>query len=141
MKNKKIIIWIVSIIGISIIVCIGFFAYIIKSLDYGPFHATKIEPIEISDNVMRFQLSENGEFIIDNRIDTLSPVLTFIENRTIKWTLEMNEITEIGDVSITSIDPIRFYFIWFNTHSYGVDRGRMKINKRTGKNKFYLNCL
>jgi len=150
---KKIIIGIASIVGIGIIAYIGFVAYVVLSLslgcgwDDGPFHAIKIEPIEISNNAMRFQLSKNGELIIENRADTLSPVLTLIENGTIKWTLDTDVkhtkgyetcwIKKIENVRITkNTDPIKFTFTGYWT--YGAERGNMKINRKTGKNSFCL---
>ena len=150
---KKVIIGIASIVGVGILGYVGFVAYVVFSIssgcgwDDGPFHAIKIEPIEISDNAMRFQLSNNGEFIVENRADTLSPILTLKENGEIKWTLDTDVkntkgyetcwIGKIENVKITkSTDPIKFTFTGYWT--YGAERGSMKIKRKNGENSFCL---
>ena len=97
---KKLIIRIVLIIGAGIIayhiiavVCILFIW--LSGWGSGPFHAVKIEPVEISDSAMRFQLSNTK-----------------------------------------NTDPIEFSFTGYWT--YGAEPGHMKINRKNGKNKFYL---
>ena len=91
---KKILIWTASIIGIGIIGYLGFVGYVVYSItsgcgmDDGPFEAVLIEPILISDSSQTLNLSDNGQLILENRNDTLSPILTLIENGKVKWTLD-----------------------------------------------------
>ena len=87
---KKILIWTASIIGIGVIGYLAFVAYVVYSftsgcgMDDGPFKAVRIEQIVISDSAETFDLSNNGKLILENRDDTLSPILTLIENGKIK---------------------------------------------------------
>jgi hypothetical protein len=150
---KKIIIVIASIIGIGVIAYLGFVLFVVYTftrgcgMDDGPFYAVKTAPIEISESATRFPLSGNGELILDNRNDTLSPILTLKENGEIKWTLDTDvrntkgyetcRIWEIGSLTITKdTDPIRLIFTGHWT--YGVEAGSMKIKRKSGENSFCL---
>ena len=150
---KKIIIGIAAIVGIGAIAYVGFVAYAVFlfssgcGIDDGPFHAVKIEPVEISDSAMRFQLSKNGELIVENRADTLSPILTLVENGEVKWTFDTDvkntkgyencRIKRIENVRIIKdTNPIKFTFTGYWT--YGAERGSMKINRKNGENSFCL---
>ncbi len=98
-SSKKIFIWTVSILGIGAITYLGFVAYVIFSMtsgcgmDDGPFKAIKTNPIKITQTSERFKLSKGGELFLTNRNDTLSPILTLIENGKIIWTLD----TDVGN--------------------------------------------
>jgi hypothetical protein len=150
---KKILIWIASIIGIGIIGCIGFAGSVFYSfisgcgMDDGPFEAVRTNPIEISESSLTFNLSNNGKLILDNRTDTLSPVLTLIENGKIKWTLDTDvrntegyetcRIWEITNLTVRKdSNPIKLSFTGHWT--YGVEAGTMKIDRDDGENSFCL---
>lgn len=124
---RNILIWTFSIIGIGIIGYVGFVSYIMYSLfsgcgmDDGPFKAALINPIEISRNAEEFNLSNNGKLILENRTDSLSPILTLIENGKVKWTLDTDtrntkgyKSTRIWEISNLTVlknsNPIKFNF-------------------------------
>ena len=121
---KKILIWTASIIGIGIIgyiVFVGYVDYQFSSgcgMDDGPFEAVLIDKIELTEKAQQFDLSENGKLILENRNDTLSPIITLIENGKVKWTLdtdtrntkgyESTRIWKISNLTITKkTDPIK----------------------------------
>lgn len=116
-------------------------------MDDGPFKAVLINQIELMEKAQQFDLSGNGKLILDNRSDTLSPIITLIENGKVKWTLdtdtrntkgyEHTRIWKISDVKITKkTDPIKLRFIAYWT--YGGEAGSMEINRKNGKNSFCL---
>ena len=147
------------LIGVGIIAGIGITGYLGLvglvwyqfnvgcGMDDGPFEAVNIKPIEITENTKEFQLAKNGKLILENRNDTLSPILTLIENGKVKWTLdtdtrntngyESTRIWEINNVSVEKkTDPIK---LTFTAHwTYGVERGSMRIDRDNGDNKFCL---
>jgi hypothetical protein len=150
---KKIIIWTASIIGIGVITYLGFVAYAVYSftsgcgMDDGPFKAITTAPIEISETSERFKLSKGGELILTNRNDSLSPILTLIENGKVKWTLDTDvrntkgfescRIWELSNVTVTKdTDPIKLRFTGHWT--YGAEAGSMEIDRRNGENSFCL---
>ncbi len=148
---KKILLWLAAIIGIGVIIYVGFVGYIVYTfgcgMDDGPFAATLIEPIELTENAQSFDLSENGQLVLENRNDSLSPIITLIENGKVKWTLdtdtrntkgyESTRIWKISKVTITkNTDPIKLHFAGHWT--YGVEAGSMTINRENGKNSFCL---
>ena len=151
--TNKILIWTFSIIGIGIVVCFGLLGYVLYSfgsgcgMDDGPFKAVLIDPIEITDDAEQFDLSDNGILILENRNDTLSPILTLIENGKVKWTLntdvrntegfESTRIWEISNVTIEKkTDPIKLVFTGHWT--YGAEHGSMEIDREDGENEFCL---
>lgn len=151
--TKKILIWILSIIGFIVIgyaILMLFVLYSFSSgcgMDDGPFKAVSIAPIEISNKAQTFELSNDGKLILDNRSDTLSPVLTLIEDGKIKWTLdtdtrntvgyETTEIWKITNLTITiNNDPIKLKFIGYWT--FGGEAGSMEIDRDDGDNSFCL---
>jgi len=151
--NKKILIWTTSIIGLGIIGCVAFLGYVFFSftsgcgMDDGPFIAVLIDPIEISDSAQSFELSGNAKLILENRNNTLSPVLTLIENGEIRWTLDTDvsnttgyetcRIWEISDLTVKEdSDPITLSFAGHWT--YGVEAGSMEIDREDGDNSFCL---
>ena len=147
---KGIIIWTIAIIGSSILLFLGYFYYMFPfgcGMDDGPFEAKLIAPIEYSDSAFVIDLSENAQILIENRTDTLSPVIILLVQDEIKWTLdtdtrntpgyENTRIWELDHIEITdSTDPIRltFYANW----TYGFERGSMNIDKTDGGNQFCL---
>ncbi len=150
---KKIFIWIASIIGIGILIYIGFVIYVFISFtcgcgfDDGPFIAKNISPIKITKESERFILSNGGELILTNRNNNLSPILTFIENRKIKWTLDTDisktkgyENCKLWKLSELKIDEdwsdinLTFYGNW----TYGSEAGSMEIDREDGENSFCL---
>ncbi|WP_299122449.1 hypothetical protein [uncultured Tenacibaculum sp.] len=115
-------------------------------MDDGPFEAVKINKIELSEKTEIFKL-ENGVLILDNRNDTLSPILMYKKNNTIKWVLDTDvrstkgyencRISSINDLKINESSKglnLKFYALW----TYGAERGSMNIEKKNGDNKFCL---
>ena len=150
---KIILILTVSIMGIGIMGFIAFVGYVIFSftsgcgMDDGPFEAVRIDSIEISDFVQTYDLSGNGKLILDNRSDTLSPILTLIEEGKVKWTLDTDvrytkgyetcRIWEISNVIVRKdSDPIKLSFTGHWT--YGTEAGSMEIDRDDGDNSFCL---
>ncbi|MEO9258266.1 MAG: hypothetical protein ABI207_07785 [Crocinitomicaceae bacterium] len=150
---KKIIIWTASIIGVGVITYLCFVAYAVYvftsgcGLDDGPFSAIKTNQIQTTEISERFNLSENGELILTNRNDSLSPILTLIENGKVKWTLDVDvrntkgyescKIWELSNMTVTKdTDPIKINFIGHWT--YGSEGGNMEINRENGENSFCL---
>ena len=150
---KIILICAASIFGIGIIGFPVFVGYVIHTftsgcgMDDGPFKAILIDPIEISDSAQLFKLSNNGKLILENRNDTLSPVLTLMENGEVKWTLDTDvrntkgyetcRIWEISNVTlIKNNNPIRLNFTGHWT--YGREAGSMRIDRKDGDNSFCL---
>lgn len=150
---KTIIIWTASLLGIGAISYFVFVAYVVVSLtsscgmDDGPFKAIKTTPIVITETSERFKLSKDGELILTNRNDTLSPILTLVENGKVMWTLDTDvrntkgyetcSIGELSNVTITNdTDPIKLRFIGHWT--YGAEAGSMEINRESGENSFCL---
>jgi len=151
--TKKILIWTFSIIGIGIIGYIGFVGYVMYTftsgcgMDDGPFEAVLIDPIKISESAQKFELSDNAELFIENRTDSLSPILTLKQNGKVKWTLdtdtrntkgyEYTRIWKLDKIRITKkTDPIELEFIGFWT--YGAETGWMEIDREDGENEFCL---
>jgi len=147
------------LIGIGVLTGIGIAGYLVLvalvwhmlnvgcGMDDGPFEAVIIEPIELSENAQEFDLSNNGKLILENRNDTLSPILTLVENGKVKWTLDTDTrntegfestfIWKISRVTITeNTDPIKLNFAghWI----YGVEAGSMEIDRDDGDNSFCL---
>jgi len=116
-------------------------------MDDGPFNAVMIEPIKISESAQEFDLSDNGKLIVDNRTDSLSPILILKENGIIKWTLDTDtrntkeyantRIWNIRNVEILNkSEPIRLQF--FADWTYGAESGSMEIDRKSGENSFCL---
>jgi len=141
-----------SIIGIGAIGYFGFIVYVYLSIfsgcgmDDGPFEAELIEKIEFSEIVDTFEL-KSGNLIIDNRVDTLSPIITFIENESVKWTLDTDvsktknyeycRISKISNVKISE-DRKSIYLDFTGYWTYGAEAGWMEIDKKDGENWFCL---
>ena len=149
----KILIWIVSIIGIGIIT---YFIYVVMTfnfgydgecgMDDGPFKGILIDKIKKSEFAQVYEL-KSGQLILENRNDTLSPILSLVENGITKWTIdtdvrntignENSRIWEISNVTIINkTDPIELNFIGHWT--YGAEFGSMTIDRNNGNNKFCL---
>ncbi len=147
------------LIGIGIIAGIGIAGYLVLlalvwnmfssgcGMDDGPFEAVLIDPIELTESSQQFDLSNNGKLILENRNDTLSPILTLIENGKVKWTLDTDtrktkgyESTRIWEISNVTIekksDPIKLVFTGHWT--YGAEHGSMEIDRDDGDNSFCL---
>ena len=150
-RVKKILIWTSIIIGLGIFGYIGFVGYVVISMtsgcgmDDGPFEAVVVDDIRVTDSVQVFNL-DNGKLILNNRNDSLSPVLTLIENEKVIWNLDMDVrqtkgyetcmLWEISNVTIRNSNPIKLSFTGHWT--YGAEAGSMKINRKNGKNSFCL---
>ncbi len=131
----------------------GLVAYVIQTIgngcgmDDGPFHAVPVRVMEPSENAQIFNLAENGKLVLDNRNDTLSPVITWIEYGKIKWSLDMDtrhtkgyETTRLWKMShvtnINNTNPIKLHFTGHWT--YGAEAGYLEINRENGENHFCL---
>jgi len=115
--------------------------------DDGPFEAVLIEPIEFTEHAEKFDLSNDAKLILENRNDTLSPIITLIENGKVKWTLDTDtrntkgyEKTRIWNISNVKVsngtDPIELRFTGHWT--YGSEFGSMRIDRNDGDNSFCL---
>lgn len=141
-------------IGIVVLGYFGFVTYQVLTfsgwdgcgLDDGPFKGVLIDKIEISEFAQVYEI-ENGELVLENRADTLSPILTLIENGDTKWTIdtdlrntvgnENSRIWEISNVSIINkTDPIELNFTGHWT--FGAEFGTMTINRADGNTEFCL---
>ncbi|SDY07998.1 hypothetical protein SAMN05444411_12010 [Lutibacter oricola] len=147
-----------TLIGITIIIAIGVIGYTILhgivwyqfnvgcGMDDGPFKAIKIENHLITDNHKIYKLKK-GELILDNRNDSLSPIILYKEKGKIEWILDTDvrntkgyetcRISSINDLKIINDSnkiEIEFYAVW----TYGAESGWMKIDKNGGDNKFCL---
>lgn len=150
---KKILVWTLSLIVVGFIGYSAFLAYAVYSfssscgLNDGPFEASMIPPIQITDSAQQFELSDNGKLILENRNDTLSPILTLIENDKVIWTLDINtrntegyestHIWEISDVTMiknTELIKLNFVAHWI----YGIEGGSIEIDRESGENSFCL---
>ena len=116
-------------------------------MDDGPFKAILIEPIEISDSAQVYLISRNGRLVIENRNDSLSPIIMLLENEEIKWALdtdvgitevyELDELWEISDVEIFK-DRRKIKLNFIGDWTMGAERGYMEIKRRNGENCFCL---
>lgn len=116
-------------------------------MDDGPFKAILIDPIQISDSAQIHSLSRGRELIIESRSDSLSPIITLIEEDKVKWTLdtdvrntegyERDKIWEINDVEIIK-DKGKIKFTFIGNWTMGAEAGYMEIKRRTGENYFCL---
>ena len=115
--------------------------------DDGPFKAVMIDNLPASGSVQSFELKDNGQLMLYNRADSLSPLLALVENGVTQWTLDTDvrntkgyetyRIWEISGVTITQgTDPIQLSFIGHWT--YGAEAGSMEIDRKTGDNSFCL---
>lgn len=146
------------LVGVGLVIVIGLISYIIFvgyvlykftrgcGMDDGPFYATHLTAFEISSTVQTFNLSD-GKLILDNRNDSLSPILIFQKNDGTTWALDTDvsktesyghtRIWKISDLQIKEKDDgmdLKFIAYW----TFGGEAGRMKINKVTGENSFCL---
>jgi hypothetical protein len=115
--------------------------------DDGPFTAVVVDDVGLSDTLQTFDLANSGKLILNNRNDTLSPLLTLVENGKTVWTLDTDvrntkgfetcRIWEISRLTVTKdTDPIKLTFLGHWT--YGAERGAMEIDRETGDNSFCL---
>ncbi|WP_412984405.1 hypothetical protein [Pontimicrobium sp. IMCC45349] len=116
-------------------------------MDDGPFEAVLVDQIELTETSQYFELSEGGKLILENRNDTLSPIISLIEHGKVKWTLdtdtrntegyESTRIWKISNLQITnSTNPINLRFTGHWT--YGAEQGSMEIDREDGDNRFCL---
>ncbi|MEO1030991.1 MAG: hypothetical protein AAFX55_06285 [Bacteroidota bacterium] len=151
--TKKTLIWSISIFGILIVCYFLYIGYAINSfmtscgLDDGPFEAKLIGPINISDSAQKFDLAENAILYIENRTDSLSPIITLFQNDELVWTLDTDtsktegyegtELWNISNVNITNTkNPIELDFL--SHWTYGYEVGWMEIDLKSGENRFCL---
>ena len=152
-SSKKILIGIALLISIIAIGYNGLVSYVLYTfnsgcgMDDGPFKAILIDEIELSQTSEKYDLSNNGKLILENRNDTLSPIIALIEHGEIKWTLdtdtrntkgyESTRIWKLSDITIIKdSNPIKIRFIGHWT--YGAEVGSMEIDRKNGQNNFCL---
>lgn len=93
------------------------------------------------NSIQRFRKFEDGELILTNRNDTLSPILTLIENGKIKWSLgadirnmkgyESFRIWKLSNLTVTKdTDPIKLNL---GLQGIGLMDQKREIWKLTGK--------
>ena len=152
-KNLKRVFLLLSIITFSFL-CYRVYDFLSFSwigegcgMDDGPFNAVVIDPVDISESSQKFELSDKGELVLENRKDSLSPILTLIENGKVKWTLdadtrntegyESTRFWKISNVTVAkNTNPIKLNFAGHWT--YGVEAGTMVIDRKDGDNSFCL---
>lgn len=114
--------------------------------DDGPFKAIQIDKSTKLNKDAVISL-KNGELIIDNRHDTLAPLVGYKKDGKFEWIIDMDVrktsgyemfwISKIYEVEVKEgLRNIDLYFIadW----SEGHEVGSMTIKKRNGKNSFCL---
>lgn len=116
-------------------------------LDDGPFEAELINPIEIPEVAEKIYIENYGILHVDNRTDSLSPVLTLVKKGKIVWSLEMdlartkgfeNSFLEKISQIRWSIDDDDFYMDFVANWDFGNERAWMTINLDDGDNCFCL---
>jgi len=153
MNVRKIILWSVILVFITVVCYFGIRGAIVLNnifrgcgFDDGPFYGQIVESYDFPDSLMVIEII-NGSLLIDNRADTLSPIIGLTEDNQIKWIIDMDvsktegfescKLWEVSDIKITNpSNPIRFTFIGYWT--YGGELGSININRKNGKNKFCL---
>ena len=102
---------------------------------------------DMSDAAESLDLSDGGTLILDNRSNSLSPILSLHENGEVKGTLELDvsntkgyETDRFWEISRLKIrkgsDPVK---LRFTAHwSYGKKLGAMEIDRESGANSFCL---
>ena len=150
---KKAIIWIATIIGISLIgygVVVTYFLHTLNrgcGFDDGPFVAVVIDTIILSPDAQEFEISHQGKLIINNRKSSKSPIISLVENEKVKSSLDMDTRNTLGyeattlqklsEVVITrKNNPIEMKFI--SHWTFGAEVGSMEINRKNGENTFCL---
>ena len=150
-STKKILIWTGSILligAISYVAYVGYVLYVFIGgcgMDDGPFYAQEVSDIQFSDSLQTFELSD-GTLILDNRNDSLSPVLAFEMEGNFTWILDTDvsktegyEGTRIWEISNLTVEDGSKMDLKFTGHwTYGAEAGSMHIDKKTGKNSFCL---
>ena len=150
--RKRLLILLISIFGLGIVLYIGFeilmyYTFTVGcGMDDGPFKAKIINEYKSTENLKIIQLKK-GRLIIDNRNDSLSPIIYLKEKGITKWVLdtdtrntegyENTRIWKISDITIENDNSeIKLSFIGHWT--YGSERGKITIDRKNGGNKFCL---
>ena len=150
--RKRLLIVLISIFGLGIILYVGFeilmyYTFTVGcGMDDGPFQAKIINEYKSTENLKTFKLSE-GNLIIDNRNDTLSPIISLKEKGITKWIIdtdtrntegyEKTRIWEISDVIIEK-DKKEIKLSFIGHWTFGSERGKITIDRKNGENKFCL---
>ncbi|WP_405376972.1 hypothetical protein [Nonlabens sp. Asnod3-A02] len=114
----------------------------------GPFTAQKIESEFIENkNDINLKLENKYTLIIQNRTDSLSPLITLKKSDKVEWTLDTNVrftqsfessfLSRIENVTVeksTEFIELRFTGYW----TYGAESGYIRINRNTAENFFCL---
>ncbi len=130
---------------------VGFFFWLESvgpcGFDDGPFEAMIIKEAIVSDSAIVFDISNNGQLLVENRADSISPILVLRESNEMKWIIDLDvsktegyESTRIWKISnvnvINDSDPIELGFLGHWT--YGIEYGSIEIDRSTGRNSFCL---
>lgn len=113
----------------------------------GPFKATVIEYAAITESAVLYDISDQAQLLIENRVDSLSPIIALKEAGELQWVLDTDvrntegyesaRIWEISHVTVVNgTDPIELNFLGHWT--YGVEQGSIEIDRDTGDNSFCL---
>ncbi len=151
-KLKRILIVISSILGLGVLAYLGFVIMMYYTftvgcgMDDGPFEAEIIKEYKSTENQNVFKLKE-GELIIDNRNDTLSPIILLKEKGKAKWILDTDtrntkgyEYTRIWEISNVTIEKetSEIHLSFVGHWTFGAERGKITIDRKDGENKFCL---
>ncbi len=154
---KKITFTIIIIMVLSFLIYVGYviFGFISFSntfdkcgMNDGPFTAQKIESEFIENkNDINLKLENKYTLIIQNRTDSLSPLITLKKSDKVEWTLDTNVrftqsfessfLSRIENVTVeksTEFIELRFTGYW----TYGAESGYIRINRNTAENFFCL---
>lgn len=109
--------------------------------DDGPFTAIPSDSIAKASDSKVFELKNDGVLCIDNRIDTLPPVISFYEEELLKWSVVMDlenwRIDSIYSIEVSkdkALIKLEFIASW----SFGNEFGSMRIDRYSGDNSFCL---
>ena len=153
---KRVFLYTSLIILVTVILVVSYFTYVFSNFlegmsecgtDDGPFEAVFVSYSEVSDEAKVFQLAHNYQLYLDNRTDSLPPLLILKRNDSIHWSLNMNtqntkgyentHLTRLSQVTIKENDKnidLKFNALW----TFGSESGNMRIDRESGNNWFCL---
>lgn len=140
---------IIAAIAVILLIPVGRFAYSIFfgcGFDDGPFKAVlTTEEIRV-DSAEVFQINTE-EILLDNRSDSLPPLVGFKSDGEMNWVLDLDlkntkkydhcSISRLYNVEVQDYGD-SFGLVFTAVWTYGHERGRMTVKKRTAKNHFCL---
>jgi len=109
--------------------------------DDGPFSAIETELLADETRSKVFELNNQGTLMIDNQLDSLSPILSLYEEGQLKWSILMElenwHVDSIYHINMTGdkkIIKLSFFAAW----SFGHESGNMRIDRSNGDNNYCL---